>query len=73
MFSFAPTLLFDSFIDDIYKIPCPYMVAVSPIRGQHSAKTTPETTKRPTLPLDVQDPNLIEYLWDAPEQARSNV
>lgn len=68
MFSFAPTLLFDSFIDDIYKIP-----ALSPIRGQHSAKTTPETTKRPTLPLDVQDPNLIEYLWDAAEQARSNV
>lgn len=68
MFSFAPTLLFDSFIDDIYKIP-----AVSPIRGHRSAKTTPETTKRPTLPLDVQDPNLIEYLWDAPEQARSNV
>lgn len=68
MFSFAPTLLFDSFIDDIYKIP-----ALSPITGQHSAKTTPETTKRPTLPLDVQDPNLIEYLWDAPEQARSNV
>lgn len=49
------------------------MVAVSPIRGHHTAKTTQETTKRPTLPLDFQDPDLIEYLWDAPEQARSNV